>query len=204
MADQTSRQLLDREELRHAIQEEYEDVALNPEKGFHFHTGRRLAGMLGYAETWLQSIPETSIESFAGTGNPFSLGEIKPREKVVDIGCGAGIDSLIAARMVEPEGQVVGVDMTTSMLEKARHAAEEAGIENVDFRQGYGEELPVDDGWADVVISNGVLNLIPDKTAGLKEMGRVLKSTGRLQIADILVQKTVPDSGKRQIDLWTG
>ncbi len=204
MVDQTYRQLLDIEELRLAIQEEYEDVARHPEKGFHFHTGRRLAGMLGYAETWLQSIPETSIESFAGTGNPFSIGEIKPGEKVVDIGCGAGIDSLIAARMVAPEGQVIGVDMTASMLEKARHAAEEAGIENVDFRQGYGEELPVDDGWADVVISNGALNLMPDKTAGLKEMSRVLKPAGRLQIADILVQNSVPDSGKRQIDLWTG
>ncbi len=204
MADQTSRPILDREGLRLAIQEEYEDVALHPEKGFHFHTGRRLAGISGYAETWLQSVPEASIESFAGTGNPFSLGEIKPGEKVVDIGCGAGMDSLIAARMVAPDGQVVGVDMTTSMLEKARTAAEEAGIENVDFRHGFGEELPVNDGWADVVISNGVLNLMPDKTTGLKEMGRVLKPTGRLQIADILVQKTVPDSGKRQIDLWTG
>jgi ubiquinone/menaquinone biosynthesis C-methylase UbiE len=160
--------------------------------------------MLGYDETWLQSIPETSIESFAGTGNPFSLGEIKPGEKVVDIGSGAGIDSLIAARMVAPEGQVVGVDMSPSMLERAKHAAEEAGIVNVDFRQGYGEELPVDEGWADVVISNGVLNLMPDKSAGLKEMARVLNPTGRLQIADILVQKAVPDSGKSQIDLWTG
>lgn len=202
--DQTYRQLLDREELRLAIQEEYEDVALNPEKGFHFHTGRRLAGILGYDETWLQGIPESSIESFAGTGNPFSIEELKPGEKVVDIGCGAGIDSIIAARMVAPTGQVVGVDMTPNMLEKARRAAGEAGIENVEFRQGYGEELPIDDGWADVVISNGVLNLFPDKTAGLKDMARVLKPMGRLQIGDILVQKAVPDSGKSQIDLWTG
>ena len=204
MAVQTTKKLLDKEKLRYAIQEEYEAVALNPEKGFHFHTGRRLAAMLGYDESWLQRIPETSIESFAGTGNPFSLGEIKPGEKVVDIGCGAGIDSLIAARMAAPEGQVVGVDMTQPMLEKARHAAEEAGIENVHFRLGFAEELPVDDGWADVVISNGVLNLMPDKTAVLREMARVLKSSGRLQIGDILVQKAVPDSGKRQIDLWTG
>jgi len=204
MSVQTTEKLLDRDKLRHAIQEEYEEVALNPEKGFHFHTGRRLAGILGYDETWLQGIPESSIESFAGTGNPFSIEELKPGEKVVDIGCGAGIDSIIAARMVAPTGQVVGVDMTPNMLEKARRAAGEAGIENVEFRQGYGEELPIDDGWADVVISNGVLNLFPDKTAGLKDMARVLKPMGRLQIGDILVQKAVPDSGKSQIDLWTG
>jgi len=119
MSDQTTEKLLDRDKLRHAIQEEYEEVALNPEKGFHFHTGRRLAGILGYDETWLQGIPESSIESFAGTGNPFSIEELKPGEKVVDIGCGAGIDSIIAARMVAPTGQVVGVDMTPNMLEKA-------------------------------------------------------------------------------------
>lgn len=204
MAEPLRNKLLDRGELRHAIQEEYEEVALNPEKGFHFHTGRRLARMLEYDDSWLLNIPETSINSFAGTGNPFSLGKIKPGERVVDIGCGAGIDSLIAARMVAPDGQVVGVDMTSSMLERARQAAKEAGIDNVDFRQGYGEDLPVDDGWADVIISNGVLNLMPDKSAALKEMARVLKTTGRLQIADILVQKAVPDSGKSRIDLWTG
>lgn len=204
MTDQVTKKLLDRDELRHAIQEEYDEVALKPEKGFHFHTGRPLAKMLGYDDAWLVGIPETSIESFAGTGNPFSLGEIKSGERVVDVGCGAGIDSLIASRMVAPEGQVVGVDMTPSMLEKARRAAEEAEFENVDFRHGFGEELPVEDGWADVVISNGVLNLMPDKTAGLTEMARVLKPTGRLQIGDIMVQKTVPDGGKRQIDLWTG
>lgn len=204
MTDHTPQKLLDKKELRHAIQEEYEEVALHPEKGFHFHTGRHLAGLLGYDQSWLQGVPETSIESFAGTGNPFRLGVIKPGEKVVDIGCGAGIDSLIAAGMVAPEGQVVGVDMTPSMLAKAKRAAKEAGIENVDFRLGYGEELPIEDGWADVVISNGVLNLMPDKTASLQEMARVLKPTGRLQIADIMVQKAVPDGGKRQIDLWTG
>lgn len=204
MADGSTNKLLDREELRHAIQEEYEEVANKPEQGFHFHTGRPLAGILGYQDEWLEGIPESSIESFAGTGNPFSVGEIKPGENVVDFGCGAGIDSLIVARMVAPEGQVVGIDMTASMLNKAKQAAQEAEIENVDFRQGYGEELPADDGWADVVISNGVLNLLPDKTAGLQEMARVLKPTGRLQIADILVQRTVPDSGKRDISLWTG
>jgi arsenite methyltransferase len=149
-------------------------------------------------------IPEASIESFAGTGNPFSLGTLRPGEHVVDVGCGAGIDNLIAASMVGLGGQVIGVDMTPAMLEKSQRSAVEAGRNNVAFRQGYGETLPVPDDWADVVISNGVLNLFPDKSAGLREMARVLKPGGRLQIGDIIVQKAVPESAKRQIDLWTG
>jgi len=195
---------LDVGSLRQAIREEYAEVASSPEKGFHFHTGRPLAHMLEYTEEWLEGIPESSIESFAGTGNPFSLGEILPGERVVDVGCGAGIDSLIAAKKVGPKGQVKGVDMTSSMLEKARHAAHKAGLKNVEFREGYAESLPADEGWADVVISNGVLNLMPDKDAALQEMSRVLKPGGRLQIGDILVQKAVPESAKRKIDLWTG
>ena len=190
--------------LRQAIQAEYAEVALHPAKGFHFHTGRSLARMLGYADEWLVGIPERAIESFAGTGNPFSLGELRSGEYVVDVGCGAGIDSLIAARMAGPGGQVIGVDMTPAMLDKARHNGIAAGLANVAFREGYGEALPVLDGWADVVISNGVLNLFPDKLAGLQEMTRVLKPGGRLQIGDILVQKAVPESAKRKIDLWTG
>jgi SAM-dependent methyltransferase len=195
---------LDLDTLRQAIQEEYAEVASHPQKGFHFHTGRPLAHMLEYFDEWLEGIPESCIESFAGTGNPFSLGKLRPGERVVDIGCGAGIDSLIAAKKVGPEGQVIGVDMTPSMLEKARRAAEEAQLKNVEFREGYAEALPVEDGWADVVISNGVLNLMPDKAAALQEMSRVLKPGGRLQIGDILVQKAVPDGAKRKIDLWTG
>jgi SAM-dependent methyltransferase len=195
---------LDVESLREAIREEYAEVASDPEKGFHFHTGRPLARMLEYADEWLEDIPEPSIESFAGTGNPFSLGELRPGERVVDLGSGAGIDSLIAAKKVGPEGRVIGVDMTPAMLEKARQAAEEAGLSNVEFREGYAEELPVEDGWADVVISNGALNLMPDKAAALEEVARVLKPGGRLQIGDILVQKAVPESAKRKIDLWTG
>jgi arsenite methyltransferase len=195
---------LDLESLREAIREEYAEVASDPEKGFHFHTGRPLARMLEYADEWLKDIPESSIEAFAGTGNPFSLGELRPGERVVDLGSGAGIDSLIAAKKVGPEGRVIGVDMTPAMLEKARQAAEEAGLSNVEFREGYAEELPVADGWADVVISNGALNLMPDKAAALQEMARVLGPDGRLQIGDILVQKAVPASAKRKIDLWTG
>jgi arsenite methyltransferase len=195
---------LDVNVLRHAIQEEYDEVASHPHKGFHFHTGRPLACMLEYQDEWLEGIPESCIESFAGTGNPFSLGELSSGERVVDVGCGAGIDSLIAAKKVGPDGRVVGVDMTPSMLKKARRAAGEAELKNVEFREGYAEALPVHDGWADVLISNGVLNLMPDKAAALEEMSRVLKPGGRLQIGDILVQKAVPESAKRKIDLWTG
>ena len=195
---------LDIESLRTAISGEYEQVANNPQKGYHFHTGRPLAGLLGYDEKWLNTVPEASIESFAGTGNPFSLGELVPGECVVDVGCGAGIDSLIAAQMVSDEGQVIGVDMTTAMLEKSRKSSAETGLSNVEFKEGLAEELPVEDGWADVVISNGVFNLIPGKMSALSEMYRVLKPGGRLQIGDILIQKEVPESAKMEIDLWTG
>jgi SAM-dependent methyltransferase len=181
----------DVESLRRAIQLEYAEVAENPELGFHFLVGRPLAQVLGYDPAWLEGIPEVSIESFAGTGNPFSLRLLAPGENVVDVGSGAGIDSLIAARMVGPSGRVIGVDMTPAMLAKARLSALQAGLHNVDFREGTAEALPICDGWADVVISNGVLNLMPDKLAGLAEMARVLKPGGRLQIGDILVQHPV-------------
>jgi SAM-dependent methyltransferase len=196
--------VLDVSELRAAIRAEYEWVALEPQRGFHFHTGRPLARLLGYKDEWLAGIPEASIESFAGTGNPFSLGRPRPGERAVDVGSGAGIDSLIAARMVGPAGRVIGVDMTPAMLNKARRAASEAGLRNLEFREGLAEALPVPDGWADVVISNGVLNLMPDKSAALREMARVLKPTGRLQIGDILVHKPVPEDAKADISLWTG
>jgi arsenite methyltransferase len=195
---------LDVELLRCAIREEYQRVALEPELGFHFHTGRPLAYMLGYQAEWLDGLPEAAIQSFAGTGNPFSLGLLRRGEKVVDVGSGAGMDSLIAARMVGPAGRVVGIDMTPAMIEKARRAAAEAEAGNVEFRLGQAEALPVEDDWADVVISNGVLNLIPDKAAALHEMWRVLKPGGRMQIGDIIVQKPVPESARSKIDLWTG
>jgi len=195
---------LDIAELRQAIQAEYELVAREPERGFHFHTGWLLARKLDYAEEWLAAVPETAIRPFAGTGNPFRLGALTPGEHVVDVGSGAGMDSLIAARMVAPGGKVIGVDMTPAMLEKARQSVGEARLDNLEFRQGYAEELPVADGWADVVISNGVLNLMPDKAAALQEMARVLKPGGRLQIGDILVQKVVPEDAKADISLWTG
>ena len=195
---------LDINALRHEIRSEYDAVAREPQRGFHFHTGRPLARLLGYEDAWLDGIPEGSIASLAGTGNPFSLGVLRAGERVVDVGCGAGIDSLIAARMVGASGSVVGIDMTPSMSEKARAAAAAMGAENGEFRDGFAEALPVADEWADVIISNGVMNLFPDKVAGLGEMARVLKPGGRLQIGDILVQKAVPESAKRDIDLWKG
>ena len=195
---------LDVDRLRHAIQEEYTLVATEPYRGFHFHTGRLLAAILDYQDEWLDGVPEAAIASFAGTGNPFSLGRLEPRETVVDVGCGAGIDSLIAAKMVGPNGRVVGVDMTSEMIARARAAADQAEATNVEFREGFAESLPLPDGWADVAISNGVMNLLPDKFAGLREIARVLKPAGRVQVGDILVEKAVSDKGKRDIDLWKG
>ncbi|UCF28430.1 MAG: DUF2652 domain-containing protein [Chloroflexota bacterium] len=190
--------------LRSEVKKEYAVVAKDPQQGFHFHTGRRLAGMLDYDQEILDQFSEHVIESFAGTGNVFKLGEIKPGEYVLDIGCGAGLDSLIAARMVGPEGKVIGVDMTPEMIEKARQNAVEESIENVEFTENYSEQLPVPTEWADVIISNGAINLSPDKDQVFDEIYRVLKPGGRLQIADILVQKAVPNSAKNNLDLWAG
>lgn len=204
MAEPASVPKVNIEGLRCAISTEYRDVALNPQKGFHFHTGRPLAKILGYDDELIKTVPESSINSFAGTGNPFSLGAIRLGERVVDVGCGAGFDSFITAHMVGDSGRVIGIDMTPEMLEKALRATEAAGLSNIEFRKGVAEELPVDDQWADVVISNGVVNLCPDKLAVFREMYRVLKPGGRLQIADILVEKAVPEKAKQDIALWTG
>lgn len=192
------------ETLRSEVTQEYTKVALYPQLGFHFHTGRRLARLLDYQEEWLEGFPEEAIESFAGTGNPFSMGLLNPGERVVDAGCGAGLDCLIASRMVGSEGEVIGVDMTPQMIEKARKNAYAAGARNAFFMEGLIEELPVPDGWADVVISNGAINLAPDKQSVFQELNRVLKPGGRLQIGDILVETPIPDSAKRNIDLWAG
>jgi len=196
--------LLDVDVLRTAIQEEYTEVAACPMKGFHFHTGRFLADRLGYPADRVDALPDPAVESFAGVGNPFSWGELQPGETVVDLGCGAGFDTILAAQMVGPEGQVIGIDMTPAMLTKARRNAELLGLDNVDLREGYLEELPVADAAADVVISNGVINLCPDKATVLAEAFRVLEPGGRLQIADIIVGKAVPDGAKQDIALWTG
>ena len=181
MAQSLTIPTVDVEPLRDAIRDEYSEVAANPQKGFHFHTGRPLARMLGYLDDLIGVVPEGSLNSFAGTGNPFSLRQLEPGENVVDVGCGAGFDSFIAGHLVGGRGQVVSVDMTNQMLEKARTGAAEAGVGNVDFREGLAESLPVESGWADVVISNGVVNLCPDKLAVFREMNRVLKPGGRKQ-----------------------
>jgi len=191
-------------ELRQAIRAEYSAVATEPLRGFHFHTGRKLAAILRYDEAWFDGIPEGSIESFAGTGNPFLVDQISLGERVVDVGCGAGLDTFVAAKAIGPTGRVLGIDMTPEMLAKAQASKERGGFTNVEIREGYGEALPIDDNWADLIISNGALNLMPNKTAALREMARVLKPGGRLQIADIIVQRAVPDDAKRDIDLWTG
>jgi arsenite methyltransferase len=195
---------VDREELRRRISEKYRDVALNPELGFHFHTGRPLAKMLGYPDEVLDQLPAGTVDSFAGTGNPFLFGDLHPGEVVVDIGCGAGTDTLIAARQVGPQGRVIAIDMTEEMRQKAATGAREAGLANVEVREGYAEQLPVEDSVADVIISNGVVNLCPDKQAVFREMARVLKPGGRLQIGDILVHREVPQDAKDDIELWSG
>ncbi len=191
-------------ELRVEIQKEYANVALDPNKGYHFHTGRKLANILGYDEALYADLPESNIASFAGTGNPFSVGDIHAGETVVDVGSGAGFDSLIASRLVGSAGRVVGVDMTPEMLSKARAGAEAMGATHVEFREGLAESLPIPDRFADVVISNGVLNLTLDKTETLREWFRILKPGGCLQVGDILVEREVPNSALDDISLWTG
>jgi SAM-dependent methyltransferase len=195
---------VDRRRLRGQIQAKYTDVALEPEKGFHFHTGRPLAKMLGYADADVNRLPPSAVDSFAGTGNPFSMGRLAPGEVVLDIGCGAGFDTLLAARQVGPAGRVIAVDMTKAMLQKTRAGAARLGLTNVDARHGFAEELPAVSGCIDVVISNGVINLCPDKAAVMREVHRVLKPGGRFQIADIVVHKEVPQDAKDDIDLWSG
>lgn len=204
MTHSTVRTLVDTDQLRASIRDEYATVASDPDRGFHFHTGRPLLDRLGYDDALLDGIPAEAIASAAGTGNPFALGEIRPGDRVVDAGAGSGVDSLVAARLVGDAGRVIGVDMTAAMLDRARRAAVQAGMTNVEFREGLLEALPVEDGWADVIISNGVLNLVPDKAAALREMGRVLRPGGRLQLADIVLGRPVSDDSKHDVSLWTG
>jgi SAM-dependent methyltransferase len=204
MVGQPAAARVDRGELRTQIQAKYTDVAQTPEAGFHFHNGRPLAEMLGYRAEDIDWLPQPTVESFAGTGNPFSMGGLNQGETVLDLGCGAGFDALLAARQVGGSGRVIAVDMTEAMLEKVRVGAEAKGLRNVDVRLGYAEELPVSGESVDVVISNGVINLCPDKMAVMREVNRVLRSGGRFQIADILVHKEVPQDAKDDIDLWSG
>jgi arsenite methyltransferase len=202
MSDET---LVDVDELRAAVQQHYAEVAHDPAGGdFHFHTGRAATDRLGYADELLDGFPDACVEAFAGVANPFAWGLPAGGERVLDIGSGGGFDAMVAARAVGQDGAVIGVDMTPAMLERARRNAEAAGLTNIEFRQGFAEELPVEDGWADLVISNGVLNLVPDKVAAYGEVMRALRPGGRIQIADVCVEVEVPRDAREDIDLWKG
>jgi SAM-dependent methyltransferase len=200
----TDTPIVDTQVLRDQVREKYRAVAVDPDATYHFHTGRPAADRLGYDPTIVDALPDRAVESFAGVGNPFSLRRIEPGERVVDVGSGAGFDSFVAAHHVGPDGAVVGVDMTTEMLEKSTATAEALELSHVEFRYGLAEDLPVEDSWADVVISNGVINLCADKRAVFDEIRRVLRPGGMLQFADIANGRTVPLEAMRDIDLWTG
>jgi len=194
---------IDVELLKCEIKKTYASVSREPEKDFIFPTGRAWAEDLDYPEE-LAAVPDTAVASFAGVANPFSLGRLAAGEDVLDVGCGAGTDTLVAAQMVAPAGRVTGIDMTPEMLSRARAAAAEMGVENVDFVEGDVEKLPFADASFDIAISNGVIDLIPDKDAVFSEIFRVLRPGGRLQIADVTIQRPVSEEGRRDIDLWTG
>jgi SAM-dependent methyltransferase len=196
--------LVDPDALREQVRDKYREVAADPHRTFHFHTGRRLAALLGYEAAAVDALPDRAVESFAGVGNPFSLRRLEPGERVVDVGSGAGFDSFHAAWQVGDTGQVVGVDMIPEMLKKSRETAQALDLRRVEFRDGLAEQLPVEDSWADVVISNGVINLCADKRAVFEEIRRVLRPGGWLQFADIANGRPVPLEALRDIDLWTG
>jgi arsenite methyltransferase len=194
---------IDVDVLKSEIKKTYASVSEEPEKDFIFPTGRAWAEDLDYPPE-LAHVPECAVESFAGVANPFSLGRLAEGERVLDLGSGAGTDSLVAAQMVGERGHVTGIDMTPAMLAKARGAAAEVRATNVEFLEGEAEALPFPDETFDVVISNGVIDLIPDKDAVFAELNRVLAPGGRIQIADVTIQNPVSAEGRRNIDLWTG
>jgi SAM-dependent methyltransferase len=189
--------------LREEVKNKYRDVAINPGGDYHFHTGRPLAKRLGYDPEQVDALPDAAVESFAGVANPFLLRRLAQGEKVVDAGSGAGFDCFIAAQQVGRQGRVVGIDMLDEMLTKSRQTASVMALGNVEFREGLLEEMPIDDGWADVVISNGVINLCADKRRVFSEIWRVLRPGGSLQFADIANGKPIPESALSIVDLWT-
>jgi arsenite methyltransferase len=194
---------IDVDVLKSEIKKTYASVSEEPDRDFIFPTGRAWAEDLAYPAE-LANVPDAAVESFAGVANPFSLGRLGPGERVLDVGSGAGTDSLVAAQMVGPSGTVTGIDMTREMLAKARGAAEQMGASNVEFVEGEIERLPFADARFDVVISNGVIDLVPDKDAVFSEIHRVLAPGGRIQVADVTIQNPVSEEGRRNIDLWTG
>jgi SAM-dependent methyltransferase len=189
--------------LRDEIQKTYTEVSTEPDREFIFPTGRAWAKDLGYPPE-LARVPEETVRSFAGVANPFSLGRVERGQVVLDLGCGAGTDLLVAAQMVGPEGRVIGVDMTPAMLERARQSAAAMGLANVVLHESLIESLPLPDESVDVVISNGVIDLVPDKDAVFSELDRVLQPGGRLQLADVVIHTEVSEDGRKRIDLWTG
>jgi SAM-dependent methyltransferase len=197
-------QVVDLDQLRKEVRRKYREVAEAPTASYHFHTGRAHALRLGYPPHPLNDLPEEACEAFAGVGNPFFWGVPQLGEKVVDLGSGAGMDSLLAALWAGPEGRVIGVDMTPEMLDRSTAMAAKLDLNNVEFRQGLIEDLPIEDGWADLVISNGVINLCPDKIGVYRQIFRVLRPGGRFTIADICLERPVPEEALRDIDLWTG
>ncbi len=190
--------------LRDEIQKTYTQVSTEQEKDFIFPTGRPWARELGYPEPELSRVPDASVESFAGVANHWVHGDVGPGETVLDLGCGAGTDLLIAAQMVGSGGRAIGVDMTASMLKRARESADAMGLENVELHESLIESLPLEDESVDVVISNGVIDLVPDKDAVFAEIDRVLRPGGRLQIADVVIHTEVSEDARKRIDLWTG
>jgi arsenite methyltransferase len=190
--------------LREEIRKTYTEVSTDTERDFIFPTGRAWARELGYPEPELSRVPDATVESFAGVANPWLLGRIQPGSVVLDLGCGAGTDLLIAAQMTGPSGRVIGVDMTPSMLEHAHASAREMGIESAELHESMIEALPLDDASVDVVISNGVIDLVPDKDAVFDEIDRVLRPGGRMQLADVVIDNEVSEDARARIDLWTG
>lgn len=202
--DLTAKAPIDPNELRTQVQEKYREVASDPTAEYHFFTGRLAADRIGYPASSLDALPNDVVEAFAGVSDPFYWGRPESGETVIDVGSGGGLDSVLAAKSVGPDGKVIGVDMTPDMLERGRRSASALGLDNLEFRKGYAEDLPVPDESVDLVISNGVINLVPDKLAAYREVYRVLKPGGRFQVADIVVDKPIPEGTQRNIDLWTG
>jgi arsenite methyltransferase len=190
--------------LREEIRRTYTDVSTDQEQEFIFPTGRGWARELGYPEPELSRVPDATVESFAGVANHWLLGGLEPGSVVLDLGCGAGTDLLIAAQMVGPDGRAIGVDMTSAMLDRAAASAREMGLANVELHESLVETLPIEDASVDVVISNGVVDLIPDKDAVFAEVDRVLRPGGRLQMADVVIHTAVSEDARERIDLWTG
>ena len=190
--------------LRDEIRRTYTDVSTDQDEQFIFPTGRAWAQELGYPEPELERVPDATVESFAGVANHWVLGRVEPGAVVLDLGCGAGTDLLIAAQMTGPTGDVIGVDMTSAMLDRARVSADAMGLDNVALHEALIESLPLADASVDVVISNGVIDLVPDKDAVLDEIDRVLRPGGRLQLADVVIHRAVSEDSRKRIDLWTG